>query len=359
MTKFFVLLLFVFASCFNQQKNTEVSTSDVEDIDQKEILQADVIPAEAENIAVAKSEEFNEKAEEVENVEVVEEIETKKEPVTPILSKEVQQVSNSNPQEKVEVEVVNKEVEKETKEMTEISENKAENTEIIAEQKTEIKTLEAEAVSHALWNSLLKKYVNSKGDVNYKAFKNDVVDLDKYLLYLAENSPEKSWSKNKKLAYYINLYNAATVKLILNNYPTKSIKDLKNPWGKEWVKTGDGVLSLGDIEHKILRKMNEPRIHFAINCASFSCPKLLNEAFTESKMEAQLEATTKDFINDKTRNIISVEKLQLSNIFKWYKKDFTENGSLIDYIKPYTKAEITADSDIDYLKYDWNLNEAK
>jgi len=239
-----------------------------------------------------------------------------------------------------------------------VEEKPSESIEII-----EVKTEPAKKViakpNHSEWNSLLTKYVNDKGDVDYKAFQNDASALDEYLNHLAENSPEKDWSKNEKLAYYINLYNAATVKLILDNYPTRSIKDIKNPWGKDWVKTGDGIISLGDIEHKILRKMNEPRIHFAINCASFSCPKLLNEAFTAEKMEAQLQATTLDFINDTSRNIISEEKMQLSNIFKWYKKDFTENGSLIDYIKPHTKTEINADTDIDYLKYDWNLNEAK
>jgi len=147
--------------------------------------------------------------------------------------------------------------------------------------------------------------------------------------------------------------------LILENYPTESIKDIKNPWGKNWVKTGDGILSLGDIEHKVLRKMNEPRIHFAINCASYSCPKLLNQAFTAEQMERQLHSVTLDFINDVSRNSISREKMLLSNIFKWYKKDFTENGSLADYIKPYTKVKIDTNTDIDYLKYDWNLNEAK
>ncbi|MFS4494350.1 DUF547 domain-containing protein [Maribacter sp. 2308TA10-17] len=213
--------------------------------------------------------------------------------------------------------------------------------------------------NHEQWNKLLTTYVNDKGDVDYKSFLNDISALEEYLDHLAKNSPKKDWSKNEKLAYYINLYNAATVKLILDNYPTKSIKDIKNPWGKDWVKTGEGVLSLGDIEHKILRKMNEPRIHFAINCASFSCPKLLNKAFTATQMEAQLQKATVDFVNDSSRNIISTEKMLLSNIFKWYKKDFTENGSLTDYIKPYTEVNIDVDTDIDYLKYDWNLNEAQ
>lgn len=226
-------------------------------------------------------------------------------------------------------------------------------------EKPEIAKHQTGLPNHQPWNKLLSRYVNDKGDVDYKSFKSNIGGLEDYLTHLAENSPKKSWSKNDKLAYYINLYNAATVKLILDNYPTKSVKDIKNPWGKDWVKTGDGLLSLGDIEHKILRKMNEPRIHFAINCASFSCPKLLNKAFTADKMETQLQETTFDFINDTTRNIISKEKMQLSNIFKWYKKDFTENGSLIDYIKPYTKAGIDNNTDIDYLKYDWSLNEAK
>ena len=206
---------------------------------------------------------------------------------------------------------------------------------------------------------MLIKHVNDKGDVDYKGFQNDASPLDDYLNHLAENRPEKNWAKNEKLAYYINLYNAATVKLILDNYPTKSIKDIKNPWGRNWVKMGDGLLSLGDIEHKILRKMNEPRIHFAINCASFSCPKLLNRAFTTAQLETQLHEATFDFVNDKTRNEITKEKMYLSNIFKWYKKDFTENGTLSDYIKPYTQIEINDNTDIGFLKYDWNLNEAK
>ncbi|WKX77565.1 DUF547 domain-containing protein [Zobellia laminariae] len=176
---------------------------------------------------------------------------------------------------------------------------------------------------------------------------------------MGNTSPSDIWSKEEALAYYINLYNAATVQLILNNYPTKSIKDIKDPWGKEWVRIGSETFSLGDIEHKILRKMNEPRIHFAINCASFSCPKLLNEAYTSEKIEDQLQQASEDFVNDPTRNIISKEKLQLSNIFKWYKKDFTENGSLIDYIKTYSQKDIDPKADIKYVTYDWSLNEKK
>ncbi len=216
-----------------------------------------------------------------------------------------------------------------------------------------------EILNHSAWNSLLKKYVDNTGNVDYKAFKTDQAALTSYLDDLAHTKPSEKWSKEEGLAYYINLYNAATVKLILDNYPTKSIKDIKDPWGKEWVKIGSETYSLGDIEHKILRKMDEPRIHFAINCASFSCPKLLNEAYTASALENQLQKATEDFVNDPTRNNISKEKLQLSNIFKWYKKDFTENGNLIDYIKKYSHTDINPKASIKYVTYDWSLNEKK
>lgn len=229
----------------------------------------------------------------------------------------------------------------------------------ILQEKPESKQKEVSLPNHSEWNILLATYVNENGDVDYKNFLTEFSSLEEYLNYLAENSPKKDWSKNEKLAYYINIYNAATVKLILDNYPTKSIKDIKNPWGRAWVRIGESKLSLGAIEHKILRKMNEPRIHFAINCASFSCPKLLNEAFTADQIESQLEKVTVDFVNDLTRNIISEEKIQLSNIFKWYKKDFTENGSLVDYIRPYTQIEISENTNIDYIKYNWSLNEIK
>ena len=209
------------------------------------------------------------------------------------------------------------------------------------------------------WNDLLTKHVSNNGDVDYKGFLKDKAKLKNYLDYMATNSPQANWSKKQKLVYYINLYNAGTVNLILDNYPTKSIKDINKPWGKAIIKVGDKMYSLGDLEHKILRKMNEPRIHFAINCASYSCPKLINKAFTTANVEKMLEEATFDFINDPKRNIISADKLKLSNIFKWYKKDFTDNGSLIDYINPYLKNPVDKKTSISYLKYDWSLNETK
>ncbi|MFD2791113.1 DUF547 domain-containing protein [Arenibacter sp. H213] len=214
-------------------------------------------------------------------------------------------------------------------------------------------------LDHSLWNELLQKHVNKSGDVDYKGFKIDRDPLEKYLEYLKNHKPPESAGRQEKLAYYINLYNAATVKLIVDNYPLKSIKDLRNPWGQDVVAMGKEIISLGDLEHKILRKMDEPRIHFAINCASYSCPKLLNQAFTASNLETLLEQTAIDFINDKKRNVLATDEASLSEIFKWYKKDFTSGGSLVDYINKYAREKVDSKAKITYLTYNWTLNEAK
>lgn len=212
-------------------------------------------------------------------------------------------------------------------------------------------------VDHSTWNNLLKKHVSEQGNVNYKAFKKDAEELIKYIDYLSTKIPSDNWSNQEKLAYYINVYNANTIKLIIENYPIKSIKDIKNPWSIKFIKIGNESLSLSYIENNILRKMNEPRIHFAINCASKSCPKLLNIAYTTENVESLLEQVGTAFINDSEKNKISKEKVQLSKIFDWYKKDFIKNRNLIDYINQYSLKEINSNAKITYLEYDWNLNE--
>lgn len=209
------------------------------------------------------------------------------------------------------------------------------------------------------WNLLLKQYVDAEGNVDYKALRNKKEELDAYLENLAQRVPDKNWTKAKTLAFYINLYNAATVKLIVENYPLNSIGDLKNPWKKKWINQNGKILSLSEIEHSILRNMGEPRIHFAINCASISCPKLLNEAFEEATLEKQLDKAAKDFIKDSSKNIISKDEIRLSKIFDWYKKDFETDGSLIDYLNTYLESPINQDVKKGYLKYNWNLNETK
>jgi hypothetical protein len=120
---------------------------------------------------------------------------------------------------------------------------------------------------------------------------------------------------------------------------------------------GEKWYNLDEIEHQILRKMNEPRIHFAIVCASYSCPKLQNEAFVASNLEQQLTKATKKFLNDPERNSISKDNLELSKIFKWFAKDFKRNGSLIDFLNQYTDVKISTKARINYKDYNWDLNE--
>ncbi len=214
-----------------------------------------------------------------------------------------------------------------------------------------------EIMNHEAWDVLLKKHVDDNGNVDYTKFAKDRDKLNEYLTYLAENPISDSAKKEERLAYYINLYNAGTVQLILENYPLKSIKDIFRPWGKDRIRISDEKYSLGDIEHKILRKMNEPRIHFAINCASISCPKLQNEAFLSDIIEEQLEKASFEFVNDQSKNTIGSEEVGLSKIFDWYKSDFTTKGTLVDYLNRYSKIKISENAEIDYINYDWRLNE--
>ncbi|TXE10256.1 DUF547 domain-containing protein [Algoriphagus aquimarinus] len=222
--------------------------------------------------------------------------------------------------------------------------------------------------SHKAWNELLKANVSADGTVNYKGFIKEKAKLEAYLKSISENAPDrKTWSKNEQLAYWINAYNGFTVKLIVDNYPVESIKDLgpalkipliKDVWHYQFFKIGGQESSLDEIEHSILRKeFEEPRIHFAINCASVSCPPLLNEAFEAAIIDAQLDKVAKGFINDSSRNKITPNAIQISSIFSWFKGDFTKNGSLIDFLNKYSKVKIKADAKVSHLDYDWNLNE--
>lgn len=213
-------------------------------------------------------------------------------------------------------------------------------------------------VNHEKWDKLLKAHVNNKGLVDYKGFQKEEAQLDTYLNQLANLDPSNDWSVQELLAYYINLYNAQTVKLILNNYPVESIKDIQGAWTKGRASVDGRELSLGGIENGILRKMNEPRIHFAINCASISCPPLIREAYTASKINEQLEMATKDFINS-DKNDINAKNPKISSIFQFYPKDFTVNGEqdIAGYINKYSNTKIDAGASITYKEYDWSLNE--
>ena len=213
-----------------------------------------------------------------------------------------------------------------------------------------------EAFNHDRWDKLLQQFVSENGNVDYQKIREDRFQLDIYIDILTHNIPTEEWSKSEKLAYWINAYNALTIDLIRRNYPTESIKDIKDPWDQRLWQFGDKWLNLNDIEHKILRKMDEPRIHFAIVCASVSCPKLQNTAFTSSDLEEQLTKATEEFLADTSKNEISQNNLKLSKIFRWFKKDFEQDGDIIDFLNNYSSFNISKSAKKSYKDYNWDLN---
>ena len=212
-----------------------------------------------------------------------------------------------------------------------------------------------------IFDTLLKKHVSILGNVDYSSLKNEEVKLDAYLDYLAKTTPSKNWSDNAIKAFWINAYNAYTIKLILKNIPLKSITTIKekgkDAWNIPFVIVGKKTMTLNFIEHEILRKkFSDPRIHVGVNCASISCPKLGNFAFTANNIDDELEKLMSIFINDTNRNSLSAKKIKLSKIFEWFKEDFTKNESLIAYINRYATTKINKKAKIRFLEYNWNLN---
>lgn len=211
-------------------------------------------------------------------------------------------------------------------------------------------------ISHHPWNVLLQKYVTTDGKVDYAGFKKDRVALEAYLKLLNDNIPKDEWSKAETMAFWINAYNAHTIDLIVKNYPLTSITDLDggDPWKVKRISIGGKMYSLNNIEHDILRPTyKDARIHFAVNCAAKSCPKIYNQAWTESNLEANLEKLTKEFVNNTVENQITANKVNLSKIFEWYKSDF---GDLISFLNKFSTIKISPKAVVTFNEYDWKLN---
>ncbi len=245
--------------------------------------------------------------------------------------------------------------------------------------------LNAADVSHSQWNQLLQDHVQMgpKGQqsrVDYAGFKKNEAALNSYVARLSNVSQPNfdSWSDDAQLAFLINAYNAWTVKLILSRYPKlDSIKDIgffwSSPWSKRFIPLLGETRSLDDIEHNLIRgtaRYGEPRIHFAVNCASIGCPALLNRAYKAETLESQLDTVSRNFLSDRRRNGVVNGVLVVSPIFKWYVQDFSKGWqgatSLRAYLAIYAKALGLSDAEkaqlisgklaIAYSDYDWALN---
>lgn len=226
---------------------------------------------------------------------------------------------------------------------------------------------DSKPISHQNWTELLGKHVNAKGMVDYKGMIADSTALNTYLDLLSANHPnEKNWSKGERLAYWINAYNAFTVQLIIRNYPVESIKDIaggipfvNTPWDVKFIKIEGETYDLNNIEHGIIRKeFNEPRIHFALVCAAVSCPKLRNEAYTAQRLDEQLEDEARYFFNNPEKNTITKDKITVSKLLKWYWGDFSDVAEdRISYVNKYSKTKANSDAEVDFMDYNWALNE--
>ena len=225
--------------------------------------------------------------------------------------------------------------------------------------------LAVQKVDHGLYAGLLKKYVKN-GVVDYAGFKKEETQLNQYLSTL-EKTDVKALPRNEQFAFYINAYNAWTIKLILTGYPgVKSIKDLgsffKSPWKKKIARIGGNVITLDDIEHNILRpRFKDPRVHFAINCAAKSCPPLRSGQYRGDELDQQLDEVASAFINDPPRNRLEGNKLYVSKIFDWFEEDFKGDipGFFLKYAKGGLKERLEARGEkirVEYLDYDWSLN---
>lgn len=231
-------------------------------------------------------------------------------------------------------------------------------TETVVEdtQSLEILVVDQTSNLHTAFDEILNEYVDAAGNVDYKGLKTNQPKLDNYLKALSESPVQSDWSKDAQLAYWINAYNAFTLKLIVDNYPLKSIMDLEGGkvWDKKWVNLANKLYSLNEIEHDIIRpQFNEPRIHFAVNCAAASCPPLAAQAYSADNLESLLAERTKSFINDSQYNQISTSGAEVSKIFDWYGSDF---GDLVSYLNKYSKTSIKKNASVSFKEYDWSLN---
>lgn len=246
--------------------------------------------------------------------------------------------------------------------------------------------LYGEEFDHSHWDQVLKKFVTETGQVDYAALRADSVDLDAYVAQLAEASPFSHpglfSSRDSQLAYWINAYNALVIKGVTEEWPIKSVLDIgflphSFFWRKKFV-VGGKKYTLNNIEKDfLLKRLSEPRVHFALVCASNSCPSLRRAAYTPENTEHLLEVGARAFVNDPRHVRIEVgrNRVTLSKIFDWYKGDFEKyahaqgsaggENALLDFLRIYADEptwqalDALDDPKIDHFDYDWGLNDVR
>lgn len=231
-----------------------------------------------------------------------------------------------------------------------------------------------QTIDHSAWNDILSRYVVRTADGRNVVRYADVTDtdraaLDAYLERLTATAVS-TLNRREQKAFWINLYNAGTVRLVLQHYPVASIRDIggglffRGPWRDKIMRVEDTDLSLDDIEHRIVRPIwRDPLVHYALNCAASSCPDLQARAFTADNCDNLLAQAARDFINHPRGLRLDGDVLEISSIYKWYGSDFGASEAdlrrhLAKYAGPRAHAALTKASTIGYQPYDWSLNDA-
>lgn len=233
------------------------------------------------------------------------------------------------------------------------------------------------AVDHGAWDGLLETYVRPDGTginrIAYRRWKSGGrAALDRYLAML-ETVAVTRLSRAEQYAFWVNLYNARTIAVVLDHYPVASIRDINlggslfggGPWSARLMTIEGEKLSLDDVEHKILRPIwGDPRTHYAVNCASIGCPNLASKPFSAKSLEAMLDEGARSYVNHPRGVSVKNGKLTISRIWQWYREDFGSNDAdvirhLSAYAAPGLQRELASLREIDGYAYDWNLNDAK
>lgn len=224
-----------------------------------------------------------------------------------------------------------------------------------------------QSISHQSWQIFLDRYLKESGEHTLLAYRL-VTDTDKsglksYINKLATLDP-RDYPKGEQYAYWVNLYNALTVDLILDKYPIKSITKLGGifsfgPWGDNVITVAGESLTLNDIEHRILRPIwNDARTHYAVNCASLGCPNLQKQVFTANNYQALLDKAAKQFINSDKGVLIDNGKAQLSSIYDWFASDFGNQNELLKHLAQF-RQDLPTNLGKTSFDYNWSLNDAK
>jgi len=231
-------------------------------------------------------------------------------------------------------------------------------------------------IDHSLWNSFLTKYVATGSDgisrVSYKdVSEDDKRALNRYIV-ASESIAIAEFNKSQQLAYWVNLYNAVTVNIILAHYPVQSIRDIDispgffadGPWGKKVLSIAGETVSLNDIEHRILRPIwKDPRLHYVLNCASLGCPNLRDRVYTASDMDNAMDMAARDYVNHKRAVSVEGENVNVSSIYSWFLDDFGATEKMaIEHFQQYAAPELAKSlNNIEFFNddsYDWSLNDA-